>query len=218
MTTTTAPAPAAPTPDAVDIFEQKIAKAKQFLKGQKWDEKNAAGSAAFMFEELVQLFKHVRSADIVPVAQKVEEIIDYLDDEESLAEHANDYLVELSAFMLKALIRAGYLDQKKGWTGPEDLAEEFRELDQKTADFRTHVLAALEDDDDDDDDDEADEGAAPAPPAPARGLELAPPPAQAAAPDPAPPGDPAPPPGDGDDTDDSDDDDNGDDDDGDDDA
>lgn len=143
MTTTTAPAKPTLVPPPVDDFEQKIAKAKKFILA-------TSPASVFLFDELVALLQVARAENGV-TAGRVDDVVDYLDQEESLAEHAEDYVAEVSAFMLKALVLAKFIDGEKAtWIGPPELAAEFAAIDEATNAFRLHVLETLSDEEEDD--------------------------------------------------------------------
>lgn len=124
---------APPEPDTVEL---RIDQARMFLAKNEW-------SGALVFSEIVEVFREMRKQDIVPLATNVDALVEAYEDEERLADHAQEYVEKTSLFVLKVLLAAKFIDKERGWSGPPELEVAFKEFDKMTSDFRAHVLQTM---------------------------------------------------------------------------
>lgn len=146
----------------LDDFERAVEHARRFLAKNDF-------SPAVMFSEIIELFKKAR-LEQAGTAKTVDALVVAYEEEEELGDHAEDYCVEVSAFILDFMIGHGYLDKEKGWTEkcPDALKAGFLRIEKSTIELRAHIAQTMTvAEDGDEDDPDPDEPTQPSAPSPA---------------------------------------------------
>lgn len=117
-------------------FEKAVVKARTFLAA------SGNGGQLVLFNEIVALMKITRREHAVTAAN-VDAVIEHFEDEETLAEHAEEFVPQVASLILELVTAANFVDKEKGWTGPVELGEKFKKVDQLIVDFNVHVAKTV---------------------------------------------------------------------------